>query len=290
MIATTSENKPFIEVWNTILTPKWLRFRHLLSANGQRHSRAAEPHVEIARGERILDVGSGFGETSVQLGRRVGAAGSVLGIDCGAEFVRVAEHERRQAEVDNVGYLVGDIQTEDLTAHGPFDVAHARFALMYCLSPVGALRNIRRALRPGGRVYAFVWQPLARNPAWREAEAVALRHLPEPGEGGKACGPGPFSMGDPASNREIVAAAGLEVVEQVSLNIPICIGRTIDEAIAFQMLVGPAGYLIREAGALGVERVPAIERELRSLFHDHLREDGSVWMRSSSWLISARRA
>src|SRR5687767_12735495 len=103
-VESGAPNASFIEHWNGILTPKWLRFRHLLSSNGQIHSDVAYPRLDIRRGHRVLDVACGFGETTLELADRVGPLGHVLGLDCTRSFIEIAERERRIAGVSNVEY------------------------------------------------------------------------------------------------------------------------------------------------------------------------------------------
>jgi SAM-dependent methyltransferase len=282
-----SPNSEYIASWNGVLTPKWLRFRHLLSSNGQVHSDLAYPRLDIRRGHRVLDVACGFGETSLELADRVGPLGSVLGLDCARAFVEIAQRERHITGVGNVEYRVADIETAELAPRS-FDVAVSRFGIMYCASPVRALRAIARSLVPGGPLGLIAWRSLADNPCWSLAERIALRHLPPPGEQAQSCGPGPFSMADRETNERILQAAGFESVVSTQLDAELCVGRTLEEAIDYQMLVGPAGFVIREAGAAGERAVSDIQWELTRVLDDYIREDGSVWLPSSTWFVSAR--
>ena len=102
MTDVAAENLGFVGCWNEILTPKWIRFRHLLSGNGKLHSDVAMPRFGIRPGQRVLDFGCGFGETTLELGRLVGPSGSVLGLDCTSSFVEIATRERDRARVANV--------------------------------------------------------------------------------------------------------------------------------------------------------------------------------------------
>jgi len=284
------ENNEYIRCWNDILTPKWFRFRHLLSGNGDEHSEVAFRRgvFTVRPGERVLDIGCGFGETCLQMAEKVTAGGSVVGIDCTQGFVDVAEEERAAAGLDNVRFEVADAQVHPLPAEH-FDVAFSRFGVMFFESAVAAMRNAHAALKPGGRLYLIVWRSLADNPAWRVAKEVALRYLPPPGDGAATCGPGPFSMADQETDRMMLNAAGFSRIDRFErVDVDMCVGRDVDEAIDYQVQVGPAGEIIREAGDAGQEKLPQIRHELAGVFDRHLRRDG-VFMPSSSWAIAATK-
>jgi SAM-dependent methyltransferase len=279
----------FIACWNDVLTPKWVRFRHLLSGNGKIHSDVAIPRFDIRPGSRVIDIGCGFGETCLELGRLVGEGGEVLGLDCTAAFLDIANRERDAAGAHNVRYELGDAQLHPLR-EGHYDVAFARFGVMFFESAVRALRNVHRALAPGGKVCLLVWRSLADNPAWNVARDVVLELLPPPGPNARTCGPGPFSWADEETDRAMLAAAGFRDVSLFERNdADMCIGRTIDEAIDYQILVGPSGEIVREAGEEGQRRLPEIRERLAKRFRDHVGPDGGVYLPSSTWRIAARK-
>jgi ubiquinone/menaquinone biosynthesis C-methylase UbiE len=288
MATTAKENEGFIGCWNDILTPKWIRFRHLLSGNGKIHSDIARPRFDIRTGDRVLDIGCGFGETCLETGRVVGPSGEVLGLDCTDAFLEIANRERDQAGLPHVRYEVGDAQVHPLRA-GHYDVAFARFGVMFFESAVRALRNANRALKPGGKVCLIVWRRLADNPAWGDAKTVVLDYLPPPGDSAQTCGPGPFSWADEETDRQMLAAAGFPTIELFErVDADVCIGRTVEEAIDYQILVGPSGEIVREAGAEGQRRLPEIRERLAMLMRAHARDNG-VYMASSTWMIVARK-
>jgi ubiquinone/menaquinone biosynthesis C-methylase UbiE len=280
------QNEEFIHCWNEILTPKWIRFRHLLSGNGKLHSDIALPRLALRPGARVLDFGCGFGENSLELGRMVGPSGEVLGLDCTRAFLEIAELERDQAGLSQVHYALGDAQAYPLRA-AHYDVAFARFGVMFFESPVRALRNVQRALVPGGRLALLVWRSLADNPAWGAAKAIVREFLPPPSESALTCGPGPFSWADQDTDRAMLAAAGFHQVDRFErIDVDICVGRTREEAIDYQILVGPSGEIVREAGEEGKRWLPEIRARLDALFRDYEREEG-VFLPSSTWFIVA---
>lgn len=280
-------NAPFIDCWNQVLAPKWVRFRHLLSGSGQVHSTVAFSTLPLRSGDRVLDIGCGFGETTLELAERVGPAGSVLGLDCARSFLTIAKAEQRAAGVDNVRYWEADVETAPLEPSA-FDIAVGRFAIMFCANPVRALRNIRFALQPGGILGLICWRSLAENPCWHAAEQIALRYVPPPTEEATTCGPGPFAMASEASNRQRLTAAGFQDIRHQRIDRPVCVGRTLDEAIAYLLLIGPAGFVLREAGAEGERWRPHVEADLRALLTKHQHSDGSLWLGSSTWFVTAR--
>lgn len=288
MADVATDNLGFVECWNEILTPKWIRFRHLLSGNGKIHSDIAYQHFDIRPGDKVLDIGCGFGETALEIAEIVGPEGEVVGIDCTDAFLDIANEERDGAGASNVRYEVGDAQVCDLP-EAYFDVAYSRFGVMFFQSAVRALRNAHHALKPGGKVCLIVWRSLADNPCWGAAKEVALRHLPPPGDGASTCGPGPFSMASEETDRAMLEAAGfteVEVFQQVDADV--CIGRDIEEAIDYQLLVGPSGEIVREAGDEGQRKLPTLRADLRNLMEPYLRDEG-VMMPSSTWVIMARK-
>ncbi|HEX7669559.1 MAG TPA: class I SAM-dependent methyltransferase, partial [Polyangiaceae bacterium] len=231
----------------------------------------------------------GFGETSLELGERVGPSGEVLGLDCTEGFLEIAARERDAAGLSHVRYELGDAQAYPLK-ESYYDAAFARFGVMFFESAVRAMRNAHRALKPGGTLNLIVWRRLADNPAWGAAKAIALEYLPPPGDDGQSCGPGPFSWADEETDRGMLAAAGFEKIERFDRNdADMCVGRTIEEAIDYQILVGPSGEIIREAGEEGQRRLREIRARLQAMMESNLRADG-VYMPSSSWLIVARKA
>ena len=235
--------------------------------------------------ERVLDVGCGWGDSSIEMARQVGPSGGVLGVDCCQAFIDHGQAEARAAGLDNLRFVVADVQA--LPLEPEYDVCFSRFGTMFFASPVRAMRHLRGALRPGGRLLMVVWRRLADNDWVAIPRKVVERYLPPPPSDGRSCGPGPFSMADPEMVRDVLTASGFSDVQFEQVDLPILVGEDMERAIDFQLQIGPAGEIVREAKELGERRRPEIERELRTLLAAYKTERGVV-MPSSSWTVLAR--
>ena len=280
-----SEDTPFVQFWNDVLAPKFIRFKHVLVDGLARHSEAVFPTLPVGFGDRVLDVGCGFGDTAIKLALRVAPKGHVVGVDCCDAFLT---HARRDAEVcgvANIRFVRADAEVALPT--NEFDFVFARFGTMFFANPVAGLRNMRKALRPGGRMVHIVWRNRADNPWLSMAKDVVLRFLPEPGADALTCGPGPFSMADEETVRGMMASAGYERIEFRRVDAPVVVGSAVADAIAFQLSIGPAGEVFREAGAEAERKREQIEAALAEAIRRQTTTAGGIVMPSSSWVISA---
>lgn len=172
--------------------------------------------LALTDGERVLDVGSGAGSTTIAAARAVAPNGSVIGADISAPLVGVATEAAARDGVDNVRFAVADVQTDPITG-GPFDVAMSQFGVMFFEDPVVAFANVRSAVVPGGRLGFACWQPVERNP-WFLASALASLLPPAPAPEPGRHPTGPFAFGDPAEVTSILTAAGWSSVEVEPVN------------------------------------------------------------------------
>jgi ubiquinone/menaquinone biosynthesis C-methylase UbiE len=282
------ENAIIIEAWNTILFDKFCRFRHILTAGLAGHSDELMRRHPPVKGVRVLDIGCGFGDTTRQIGERVGPTGRAIGVDGAANFIQTATAEVEQSGPPNTSFFVADVQTEDL--RGPYDEAFSRFGTMFFNLPGAALRNIRRSLVPGGTLRMIVWRCREANPWLHEAELRVREIVPVVSHEETDqvhCGPGPFSMASPDVVSEMMLGAGFVSIVFERFDTDICIGRDLDEAVQFAMTLGPAGEIMRLAGAEGEKLQDEVVSVLRSILKPYQRDDG-VWAASSTWFVSGK--
>ncbi len=279
------EDTPFVQFWNEVLVPKFIRFKHILVGGLTRHSEEIFPILPVREGDRVLDVGCGFGDTAIKLAELVGPDGEVVGMDCCDAFLEYARKDVEARGLTNVRFMRGDAELA-LPAN-EFDFVFARFGTMFFVSPVVALRNMRKALRPGGRMVHIVWRDRADNPWLSMAKDVVLRFLPEPGADAQTCGPGPFSMADETTVRAMMKSAGYDNIEFRRVDAPVLVGHDVKDAIDFQLAIGPAGEVFREAGAEAEEKRDPIEAALAKAINQQKTGAEGIVMDSSSWVISA---
>jgi ubiquinone/menaquinone biosynthesis C-methylase UbiE len=282
-----ASNDIAIEAWNTVLFDKFCRFRHILVQGLSQHSDAALDRCGYSSGARVLDVGCGFGDSTLQIARMVGPDGEAVGMDCAGNFIAAAWADAEKAEVHNAHFFVADAQSDDL--RGPYDHAFARLGTMFFDMPGAAMRNIRTALKPGGRFTQIVWRRREENPWLHEAELRVKAIVPVVSHeetNQVHCGPGPFSMAGPDMVSMMLRGAGFERITFERHDCDICIGRDLPDAIEFAMALGPAGEIIRLAGEEGVRLRPQVVAALTDTLGQFVRKDG-VWAPSSTWFITA---
>ncbi|NIR30978.1 MAG: methyltransferase domain-containing protein [Gammaproteobacteria bacterium] len=281
----TSSGNEYVDFWNDILVPKFVRFKHVLVDGLTHHSAKVFPSLQVKEGDRVVDVGCGFGDTAMELARRVGPSGSVLGIDCCDAFLEYGRADAKSASIENVRLVEADVQTY------PFEPEHdfcfSRFGTQFFENPVAALRNMRTALKPGGVMTMIVWRTIDDNPWLGLPKQIVLQYLPPPGEDARTCGPGPFSMADPDVVRKQLEIAGYTDIDFERIDAPLLVGRSPEDAVDFQLALGPAGEVYREAGEVAEKRHDEIADALQAELARHETPEGIV-MDSSSWKVSAR--
>ncbi len=280
-----SGKSAYVEFWETVLVPKFDQWRHVLVGGLGQHSAKVFPELQLGRGDAVLDVGCGWGETSIEIARRVGPGGKVVGLDCCDAFLDAGRVDAARAGLRNVSFIAADVETYPLAP--AFDFCFSRFGTQFFQNPVAGLRNMRRGLKPDGIMTMIVWRARVDNPWLERAKQVVLRHLPPVQEDAASCGPGPFSMADPDLVTRQLRIAGYVDPDFRRIDADVMVGRTVDEAVAFQLAIGPAGEVYRAAGPEAERKRGILVDALGDMLQEFARPEG-VMMGSSSWLVTAR--
>jgi SAM-dependent methyltransferase len=228
--------------------------------------------ADLRPGERVLDVGCGTGHITREAARRC-APGTAVGIDLSARMIEVA----RSRGGGGVSYRQADAQ---VAALDEVDVVLSRTGAMFFGRPADAFANLRRALKPDGRIVLLVWQAYERNEWIRDLRAAlaAGRDLPMP----PADAPGPFSLADPGRLRSLLTGAGFADLHVADVRRPMDFGPDVDSAYA--LLTGLLGWMLH--GLDDAARTGALA-ELRRTLQEHATPDG-VRFGSAAWLVTGR--
>ena len=212
-------------------------------------------------GERVLDIGCRPGTTVLELAKRVGPGGHVLGADVSEPSVARARERIAAAGLRHAEVIVADASVHPFPPDS-FELTFSRFGIMFFSDPVAAFANVRRAMKPGGRLALAVFRPGSEK-LWPNAPLEAVRDLlpPIPAPGPEE--PGPFSWADPARVHRILGGAGFSEVSLTPLDPEIQLAGPKGEAEAadFVMVMGP---LVRVLPNLSAGSARMCVRPLRS--------------------------
>ncbi|WP_407154433.1 class I SAM-dependent methyltransferase [Bradyrhizobium sp. STM 3557] len=233
-------------------------------------------------GEHVLDVGCGCGGLSIALAEQVAPDGSVLGIDISAPMLA------RARETAPAG-LPAAFVLADATVHpfepASFDCLASRFGVMFFADPAASFTNLRRALKPSGRVVFACWREPKQNP-WMMAPLQAVyRHVPklppqEPDD------PGPFALASQERVTRILREAGFQdiALEPRELSLDIAIGKGLEAAVQSAFEIGPASRALE--GHPQALR-DAARQSVREVLMPYQRGD-RVTLPGAIWLVTAR--
>jgi SAM-dependent methyltransferase len=264
--------------WNEQAGPTWAQLQPLLDRQIEPLGRLALNALALAPGERVLDIGCGCGDTTLDIARRVAPGGTVLGLDLSAPMLSVAK--ARAAGLPGVSFLQADAQTYGLD--GAFDAAASRFGVMFFADPVAAFTNLRAALRPGGRLGFVCWRAAAENPWMMVPLQAALAHVPLPAPGDPT-EPGPFALADRRRIETILDGAGFTGITITAADAQIG-GLALPEALHLALTVGPLGKILREAP----EHRATVTDAVRAGLAPYEGEQG-VFLGAGVWVVTARR-
>ena len=233
-------------------------------------------------GERVVDIGCGSGVTTIAFARQVAPSGHALGVDISAPMLA-------RARASAPGGLPVDFALADATVYpfdpASFDLLVSRFGVMFFADPVASFTNMRKALRPTGRLAFACWREPRENP-WMMAPLQAVyKHVPRlPPQGPED--PGPFAFASEARVHRILGAAGFAgiAMEACPLSLDIAIGRGLDAAVQSALDIGPTHRALE--GQPAETRAAAIE-SIREVLAPLARGD-AVALPGSIWIVTAR--
>jgi SAM-dependent methyltransferase len=269
---TGADDNVRVRAWAEVREPLELQLAPL----GQRalEALAARP------GENVLDIGCGGGTTALDLARAIAPDGAVVAVDLSAAVLAFAP--RAATRCERVRFVHADAEVFPF-APASFDAAFSRFGVMFFADPTAAFINVRRSLRPSGRLAFVCWRALEENALDNVPLKAASAHLPpQPTPDPEA--PGPFAFANPDRVRRILEGAGFEQIEIMAHDEKVGSG-DLDTMLAVCTRVGALGMILRENPELRTAALPAVRKALAA--HDG--PDG-VSLNAATWVVTARVA
>jgi SAM-dependent methyltransferase len=269
-VPALTEDEVRVRTWAEIREPLELQLAPL--------GRRALAALAARPGESVLDIGCGGGETALELARAVAPDGTVVGIDLSAAVLAFAR--RAAASCECVRFVRADAQVFRFEP-ASFDAAFSRFGVMFFADPVAAFINIRRGLKPNGRLAFVCWRALEENALDIVPLRAASAHLPLQAAHDPDA-PGAFAFADPDRVRGILQRARFGEIEITARDEQVGSG-DLDTMLAVCSRVGALGKILRENPELRAAALPAV----RSALAAHDGPDG-VRLNAATWVVTAR--
>ncbi|HEX3808327.1 MAG TPA: methyltransferase domain-containing protein [Rhizomicrobium sp.] len=274
-----SSNEQQIEYWNGEVGERWARLQETLDADMVDITASLLPFAAAKLGEHILDIGCGCGTTTIALAKAAGANGAVTGVDISRPMLSLAR-SRADAAKAKISFLEADAAAHAFAPE--YDLAFSKFGVMFFADPLAAFSNIRKSLKPHGRLAFACWRTAAEN-LWASAPYAAARDLLPPQEPADPIAPGPFAFADSGRLRNILDEAGFTDIRIKPLDSVMHMGATIDDAAAQVLNIGPLAKAAADLDGRTREEIRRVAAQAMEKF----KTPNGIAPLAACWLVGA---
>ncbi len=283
------DNQQQMDMWNGRAGASWVRHNTLLEQLLAEPGRRCMDSLSLPVGARLLDVGCGCGNQTLEWASRLDTDSTITGVDISkpmltlAEELKVTNHSALNATIE---FVEGDA-SDSLFPNETFDAIYSRFGVMFFADPTAAFATLRETLKPEGQLGFVCWQSPALNPFFTAPMQAALSVLPPPPPA-KPGAPGPFGLADRDLIERVLTDAGFTAlkIEPLTLQLSVGASQSFDEIFEELIQIGPAAALIAESD-------PALKEPARTAVFERLSEFYSpgkgVSFEANFWLVNAVR-
>jgi len=167
--------------------------------------------AQVGEAQRVLDVGCGIGDPTLQVAVLVGPHGRVVGLDLAEDMLATARERAAALGLAHVEFRAADVSIVELPA-AAFDAVLGRWSLIFVADVERALARLRAALVPGGRIAVTAWAPPPANPWVTIPRTAVAQVVPVPAADPAA--PGIFHLSADGTLAAALGAAGFRDVHQ----------------------------------------------------------------------------
>jgi len=283
------DNQQQKDMWNGRAGASWVRHNTLLEQLLAEPGRRCMDSLSLPVGARLLDVGCGCGNQTLEWASRLDTDSTIIGVDISepmltlAEEFKVTNHSALNATIE---FVEGDA-SDSLFPNETFDAIYSRFGVMFFADPTAAFATLRETLKPEGQLGFVCWQSPALNPFFTAPMQAALSVLPPPPPA-KPGAPGPFGLADRDVIERVLTDAGFTAlkIEPLTLQLSVGASQSFDEIFEELIQIGPAAALIAESD-------PALKEPARAAVYERLSQFYSpgkgVSFEANFWLVNAVR-
>ena len=288
-IKADEANAEQVEYWNGEAGQNWVERDKQMAMTLRPIGGEAIAAALVQPGEAVLDIGCGCADTSFSLLQSVGATGRVLGVDISGPMLEAATNRAKQLPDELQDAIVFEHADASIYPFEPasFDLIFSRFGVMFFADPAAAFANIRKALKPEGRIAFICWAPVPENEWITLPMSAALQHIPRP-EPMPPNAPGPFGLSDRAYTEQVLSEAGYTDINIVSTRPLMRFGHGIerDGVADFFVDIGPAARVL-------IDTPPELIETVRLAMAEAVmpRYDGeTINLNASCWIVTASSA
>jgi SAM-dependent methyltransferase len=276
-----ADNAAQVEYWNRTAGQRWTDRQEEQDLVLRPVSDRLIAAADATPGQRVIDIGCGCGDTTIDFAARVSPGGEVVGLDISEPMLKRAR-ERAPKSLP-VRFVLADATVYDFEPEWA-DLAVSRFGVMFFADPARSFANLRRGLKPGARLVFACWREAKQNPWMIIPLREAKKHAPPLPETNPE-DPGPFAFADDGRVRRVLSAAGFAeiVVAPQDLDLDLAIGRGLDAAVAGALGIGPTSRILD--GQPEAVRAAAAA-DIRKAFADRAKGD-SVPLGAAIWIVTA---